>query len=56
MVDGVSYWRGWRCGARRSTGVWAAYGWEDDEPAAVAEDAILARLLSLNARRASIRF
>jgi len=28
--------------------VWAAYGWDDADPAAVAEDAILARLLALN--------
>lgn len=33
--------------------VWAAYGWEDAEPAAVAEDAILARLLALNTERAA---
>ena len=32
--------------------VWAAYGWEDADPAAVAEDAILARLLALNLARA----
>jgi hypothetical protein len=32
--------------------VWAAYGWEDADPAAVSENAILARLLGLNSRRA----
>ena len=31
--------------------VWAAYGWEDADPAAVEEDAILARLLALNVER-----
>ena len=31
--------------------VWAAYGWEDADPAAVAEDAILGRLLELNQER-----
>jgi len=31
--------------------VWAAYGWGDPDPAAVAEDAILARLLALNGAR-----
>jgi hypothetical protein len=34
--------------------VWDAYGWEDDDPAAVDEDAILARLLALNGERAQI--
>jgi len=33
--------------------VWAAYGWEDADPTAVAEDAILARLLELNLARAA---
>jgi hypothetical protein len=33
--------------------VWAVYGREDAEPAAVAEDAILARLLALNSERAT---
>jgi len=32
--------------------VWAAYGWDDPEPAAVLEDTILARLLALNLERA----
>ena len=32
--------------------VWAAYGWDDADPAAVEEDAILARLLALNGERA----
>jgi hypothetical protein len=32
--------------------VWAAYGWDDAEPATLAEDAILARPLALNAERA----
>lgn len=31
--------------------VWAAYGWDDPEPAAVPEDEILARLLALNLER-----
>jgi hypothetical protein len=35
--------------------VWAAYGWEDADPAAVPEDTILARLLALNAERAGAR-
>jgi hypothetical protein len=29
--------------------VWAAYGWDDPDPAAVSEDEILSRLLALNA-------
>jgi hypothetical protein len=33
--------------------VWAAYGWEDTDPATVTEDAILARLLALNGDRAA---
>jgi hypothetical protein len=28
--------------------VWDAYAWDDADPAAVAEDAILSRLLALN--------
>jgi len=32
--------------------VWAAYGWDDPDPAAVDEDVILARLLALNQERA----
>jgi len=35
--------------------VWVAYGWEDDEAGAVAEEAILPRLLSLNLARAGAR-
>jgi hypothetical protein len=42
-----------RCNDRA---VWAAYGWPDDEtPAEVAEDVILARLLALNEQRAEQR-
>jgi len=33
--------------------VWAAYGWADSDPAAVAEDDILARLLALNLARST---
>ena len=32
--------------------VWAAYGWDDPEPAVVPEDTILSRLLALNLERA----
>ena len=32
--------------------VWAAYGWDDPDPAAVDEDTILSRLLVLNGERA----
>ena len=32
--------------------VWAAYGWDDPDPAAVAAEEILARLLALNLERA----
>ncbi len=32
--------------------VWAAYGWEDADPASVDEDTILARVLALNLERA----
>jgi hypothetical protein len=32
--------------------VWDAYGWDDPEPATVAEDVILGRLLALNGERA----
>ena len=31
--------------------VWAAYGWDDADPAAVADNEILARLLALNQAR-----
>ena len=34
--------------------VWAAYGWDDPDPATVDEDTILARLLALNVERASL--
>jgi len=33
--------------------VWAAYGWDDPDPAAVDEDTILSRLLALNLERSS---
>ena len=33
--------------------VWAAYGWDDADPATVAEDVILGRLLGLNGARAA---
>ena len=33
--------------------VWVAYGWEDDDPTAAEEDAVLARLLALNGERAN---
>jgi hypothetical protein len=33
--------------------VWAAYGWDNADPAAVADDDILARLLDLNGARAA---
>ena len=33
--------------------VWAAYGWDDPDPATVEEDMILARLLALNLKRAA---
>jgi hypothetical protein len=32
--------------------VWAAYGWDDPDPATVDEDTILSRLLTLNLERA----
>ncbi len=32
---------------------WAAYGWDDPDPAQVDEDTILARLLALNVERAA---
>ena len=35
--------------------VWVAYGWDDPDPAAVEEDAILGRLLALNRGRAGDR-
>ncbi|MGI8622676.1 MAG: class I SAM-dependent DNA methyltransferase [Solirubrobacteraceae bacterium] len=34
--------------------VWAAYGWDDPEPAATLDEAILARLLALNRERAPL--
>ncbi len=33
--------------------VWAAYGWDETDPAATDEDVILARLLALNGERVS---
>ena len=38
---------------RLDRAVWAAYGWDDDDPATVDEDTILARLLELNGERAA---
>jgi type II restriction/modification system DNA methylase subunit YeeA len=38
--------------ARLDRAVWAAYGWDDPDPAAVPEEEILARLLALNRERA----
>ena len=38
---------------RLDRAVWAAYGWDDPEPAAVEEDVILSRLLALNLERAA---
>ncbi len=38
---------------RLDRAVWAAYGWDDPDPAAVEEDTILARLLALNQDRAN---
>ncbi len=40
--------------ARLDRAVWAAYGWDDPDPAAVEEDVILARLLALNLERATV--
>jgi hypothetical protein len=34
--------------------VWDAYGWDDPDPAAVEEDAILSRLLALNLERGNV--
>nr|MDP9473895.1 class I SAM-dependent DNA methyltransferase [Chloroflexota bacterium] len=39
--------------ARLDRAVWAAYGWDDLDPATVEEDTILARLLALNLERAN---
>jgi hypothetical protein len=33
--------------------VWAAYGWDDPDPAAVDEDTIISRMLALNLERAA---
>lgn len=33
--------------------VWAAYGWDDSDPASVPEDDLLARLLQLNTERST---
>ncbi len=41
--------------ARLDRAVWAAYGWDDPDPAAVPEEEILARLLALNRARADTR-
>ena len=35
--------------------VWAAYGWDDPDPVALAEETILARLLALNLERSPVR-
>ena len=35
--------------------VWAAYGWDDPDPAEVPEDELLARLLALNLERSGLR-
>ncbi len=40
--------------ARLDRAVWAAYGWDDPDPAATEEDAILARLLALNLERSEL--
>lgn len=37
--------------AKLDRAVWAAYGWDDPDPATVGEDTILARLLALNMQR-----
>ena len=36
--------------------VWAAYGWDDPDPAASPQETILARLLALNLARAGAGF
>jgi len=36
----------------RDRAVWAAYGWDDPDPATVDDDTILAHLLALNLERA----
>ena len=38
--------------ARLDRAVWAAYGWDDHDPAAVDDETILTRLLALNLERA----
>ena len=38
---------------RLDRAVWAAYGWDDPDPATVEEDTILSRLLALNLERAA---
>ena len=40
------------CHSALDHAVWAAYGWDDPDPAAVDEDTILSRLLALNGERA----
>ncbi len=44
----------WHAHARLDRAVWAAYGWDDPDPAATEEDTLLARLLSLNLERAAV--
>jgi hypothetical protein len=39
--------------ARLDRAVWAAYGWDDPDPATVDDETILTRLLALNGERAS---
>jgi hypothetical protein len=39
--------------ARLDRAVWAAYGWDDLDPAITPEDAILSRLQALNLERAA---
>jgi hypothetical protein len=40
---------------RLDRAVWAAYGWDDPDPAVVDEDSILGRRLALNGERPGIR-
>ncbi len=44
----------WLVHARLDRAVWAAYGWNDPDPAATEEDTILARLLALNLERSQL--
>ncbi len=41
----------WHAHAALDRAVWAAYGWDDPDPATVDDDTILARLLALNLER-----